>query len=75
MPTKQLQATTPTDGARPQSKFVDKKDMPAEFGGTPAYWNKAVWKKLLPYYKRGSRVTFLRSDVEEFFAARRVEAA
>lgn len=68
------QTDTPIAAPSGGSRILDKKQAEAEFGGTPSWWNKVVYRKLIPYTKRGARVCFYREDVEAYFAARRVPA-
>jgi hypothetical protein len=57
-----------------QRAYFDISEAQAIYGGSIAWWRKAVWLKHLPYHKRGSRVVFSRADLEAYFAARRVPA-
>jgi hypothetical protein len=55
-------------------EFLDIREAAAIDGGSIAWWRKAVWLRQIPYYKRGARVVFRRSELERYFAARRVPA-
>lgn len=55
-------------------EFVDIREAAAIYGGSIAWWRKAVWLRHIPFYKRGSRVVFRRADLERYFEARRVPA-
>ena len=55
-------------------EFVDIREAAAIYGGSIAWWRKAVWLRQLPHYKRGTRVVFRRDDLEHYFETRRVPA-
>jgi len=55
-------------------EFLDIREAAAIYGGSIAWWRKAVWLRQIPYYKRGARVVFRRSELERYFEARRVPA-
>lgn len=54
--------------------YLDIRGARSVYGGSVAWWRKAVWLKQIPYHKRGSRVVFSRADLDAYFAARRVPA-
>lgn len=60
--------------SRLERAFLDIPEARAVYGGSEAWWRKAVWLKHIPYHKRGARVVFSRADLEAYFAARRVPA-
>ena len=45
----------------------------AEYGGSIAFWRKAIFEKRIPYVKFGRSVRISRNDLEGWLAARRVE--
>jgi hypothetical protein len=55
-------------------EFLDIREAVAIYGGSIAWWRKAVWLRQIPYYKRGARVVFRRAELERYFAPRRVAA-
>jgi hypothetical protein len=57
-----------------QRAYLDICEAQAIYGGSIAWWRKAVWQKRLTYHKRGARVVFSRADLNAYFAARRVQA-
>jgi len=57
-----------------QRAYLDISEAQAIYGGSIAWWRKAVWLKRIPYHKRGARVVFSRTDLDAYFQARRVPA-
>jgi hypothetical protein len=55
-------------------EFVDIREVAAIYGGSLAWWRKAVWLRQIPFYRRGARIVFSRADLESYFQARRVPA-
>jgi hypothetical protein len=55
-------------------EFLDIREAAAIYGGSIAWWRKAVWLRQIPYYTRGAGVVFRRADLERYFEARRVPA-
>jgi hypothetical protein len=55
-------------------EFLDIREAAAIYGGSIAWWRKTVWLRQIPYYKRGARVVFRRSELERYFEERRVPA-
>jgi hypothetical protein len=60
--------------ARFERAFFDIPEARAIYGGSVAWWRKAVWLRRIPYSKRGSRIVFSRADLESYFQSRRVPA-
>jgi hypothetical protein len=53
-------------------EFLHIREAAAIYGGSIAWWRKAVWLRQIPVCKRGARVVFRRADLERYFEARRV---
>jgi predicted DNA-binding transcriptional regulator AlpA len=49
-------------------------EVSTEYGGSPAFWRKAVFLRRVAYTKFGRAVRIARADIEAYLASRRVEA-
>jgi len=55
-------------------EFLEISEAEAEYGGSTGWWRKVVFNKTIDSYRRGDRVVFKRSDIDAYFASRRVPA-
>lgn len=61
--------------SKSQLRFIDIKAAISVYGGSEAWWRKAVWQRRLTTYRRGGRVVFKPEDLEAYFEARCIPAA
>ena len=55
-------------------QYLDIREAMAIYGGSVAWWRKAILHRRLTSYRRGDRVIFRREDLDAYFAARCVPA-
>ncbi len=66
---------SPNDSGNEKLRFIDIREAMEIYGGSEAWWRKAVWKKRITTYRRGGRVVFKREDLDAYFEGRCVPAA
>jgi hypothetical protein len=54
--------------------FVTIPEAQGRFGGSEGWYRKVVYRRDIPFYKRGGRVVFALADLEAYFVSRRVPA-
>ena len=62
--------TEPDSVDRPYLSVVE---VAREYGGSVAFWRKAVLQRKIPYVKLGRLVRISRADLDSYFTSRRVD--